>query len=226
MELTKFKMTIAEARKYAQPARRSEYLPEALGEELQYFGVDPYGVELTDGRLTETVLFSYAFQSDEVARAEIYSFDGAEFMLAEKYGDRTNWDAQVLNADVFRNFVRYMNDLVLERKLSETSDSVKTDEFELGGMARVFNHYIMHSTDGQTVGVHLLSPKWSNFRWMWQDHQAFYDGEPVEFVRWVDDRASWQIREDEADVVLRFPDGSERAVTGWRVRFILNKTGE
>lgn len=226
MELTKFNMTIAEARKYAQPARRSEYLPEALVDELQYFGVDPYGVELTDGRLTETVLFSYNFQSDEVARAEIYSFDGTEFMLAEKYGDRTSWDAQVLNADVFRNFVRYMNQLVLEQKLSEMSVSVKTDEFELGGMARVFNHYILHSTDGQSVGVHILSPKWGSFRWMFQECNALIGDEPVEFVRWVDDRPSWRIREGEADVVLRFPDGSERAVAGWQVRFILNKTGE
>jgi len=221
MELQKFNMTLSEARKYAEDPVTIQYLPEGLRDELSYYGVDAYDLELTDGRLTETSLFAYSFQSDEVAIAEIYSFDGAEFLLAEKYGDRTNWDTQFLNTDVFRKFVRYISDLVINQKLETVGAGVKDDQFELGGMARMFNHYILHSTDGETVGVHMLNPKWSNFRWMWNSHVATYDGEPVGFVRWVDDRPSWKIQNDEPDVVLSFPDGSERAVEGWKVRFIL-----
>ncbi len=220
MQLKKFDMTLAEARKYAEEPRAIMYLPESLSEELNNFGIYADDFEL-DGRLTMRVLYAYSFQSDEVAIAEIYSFDGAEFMLAEKYGDRTHWQTEYLNIDVFKQFVRHMSDLHVARKLQMVGDQPIQENFQLGGQGHLFNNYIAHSYDDQTVAVHLMSPKWSNFQWMFRDHVATYDGELVEFVCWADDRKSWEIREMEPDAILRFPDGTEREIEGWKVRFIL-----
>lgn len=221
MQLKKLNMTLNEARRYAQPAQTCQYVPAGLSEELAYFGVHTDYADFDTDRLSVTSLFQYNFQSDEVATAEIYSFDGVEFLLAEKYGDKSDWLTSYLNLDVFKQFVRFMTELQLNTKLGIVGDQTVSGDFALGGPGHPFNGYIAHSYDDQSVAVHFMSPKWGNFQWKFRTHRAEYDGEPVEFVGWVDNRNSWEIKDTEPDVILRFPDGSERPVEGWRVRFIL-----
>jgi hypothetical protein len=223
MEIEPTQLTLTEARRFARaPAPLDYWLPEPLESELRQYGVEASRVEWPAGRLTETVLFEYNFDSDEVATARIYSLDGREFLLAEKYGDRADWTTRFLDLDTFREFVQESARLALEQSLAGIGVDDDAEAIPLGGYQRNFNGYVAFAETPEGPAVHFLSPKWGSYRWAFRDHPASYAGEPVEFVRWVDDRPSWQIRADEADVVLRWQDGTERAVAGWRTAFLLN----
>lgn len=222
MEIEPIQLTLGQARAFARPARYLDYwLPEPLETELCQYGVEASRVEWPAGRLSETVLFEYNFSSDETATARIYSLDGREFLLAEKYGDRSDWITRFLDPDTFREFVQESARLALEQSLADVGTEPDTETIPLGGYQQNFNGYVAFSRTPEGSAVHLLSPKWGNYQWMFRDHPARYEGEPVEFVRWVDDRPSWRIRADEADVVLRWQDGTERLVAGWRTAFLL-----
>ena len=223
METQPIQLTLGDARRFARPPQPLDYwLPEPLESELRQYGVEASRVEWPAGRLTETVLFEYNFDSDETARASIYSLDGREFLLAEKYGDRSDWITQFLDLDTFREFVQESARLALENSLGGIGIDGDTEAIQLGGYQQNFNGYVAFSRTPEGPAVHFLSPKWGSYRWAFQNHPARYDGAAVEFVQWVDDRPSWQIRADEADVVLRWQDGTERAVAGWRTAFLLS----
>lgn len=213
-------MTLALARKYAQPAQVINYINEALETEIRCMGLDSWGIVL-DGctRITQTELFYYGFDSDEIASACIYSFDGAEFMLSQKYGDRTDWNNSIVNRAVYVEFVKFIAELSIAQRLAEISADDTPDDI----LIAVKNGYVAFTETDADVGVHILNPKWGSFQWLFRDHIALYGGDPVEFVRWANDRRSWQQRPDEPDVVLRFPDGTERAVAGIEVAFILKQ---
>jgi hypothetical protein len=222
MEIQPITLTLGQARGFARaPEPLDQWLPEPLEEELRQYGVDYTGVEWPAGRLAETVLFEYNFYSDETATARIYSLDGREFLLAEKYGDRGNWVTQFLSVAVFREFVEESARLALEARLAGVTDR-DPDTIPLGGHQQNFGGYVAFSETPAGPAVHFLSPKWGEYQWRFRDHTAIHDGEPVEFVRWADDRPSWAIGTDEPDAVLRWRDGTDRVVAGRRTRFLLD----
>jgi hypothetical protein len=213
-------MTLALARKYAQPAQVLNYINEALETEIQGMGLDPWGITLAGcTRITQTELFYYGFDSDEIAGASLYSFDGAEFMLSQKYGDRTDWNNSIINRAVYVEFVKFIAELSIAQRLAEISADDNPDDIALA----MKNDYVAFTQSDADVGVHILNPKWGSFQWLFRDHIALYGGEPVEFVRWANDLPSWKQVDGEPDVVLKFPDGTERAVAGIEVAFILKQ---
>jgi hypothetical protein len=205
------RLTLGEARTRAQAPDVMDCLPEHLQTLV--------GISVLDlpkkfvGRLTEQVLYEYSFDSDEVARAVIYAIDGLDFALAEKYGDRTSYDIQILNREAYARFVSMMADILLDEMDVELAD----DSTVLAEP----NDYISFTDGPMGKAIHIHSPKWYyGFERLFESHDAFHvDEVPVKFVGWANPKArSWE--EEGSMIIVELPDGSRKTIDGIEIAFV------
>lgn len=212
-------MNLSTARRFAKEAKIIDYVPDCLAEAssqgYDYVQLPPNQI----GRLKEIELFDYHFSSDEQASAYLYKFDDVDMACAQKYGDKTSWEVDVLDKQAFYDFSKMLFDIKFEEDFQRTHG---TQEDISLVTEKSSNSYILFSDGDAGVGVHIKSPKWGSFLHLFRTHDAFYDGEKVEFVRWVNPtKRSWEEDSKSPDVVLKFPDGSEKECFGIAVAFIL-----
>lgn len=210
-------MTLAEAKAHASEPQTCSWLPECLEYEIG-FGTDGLDLEST-GRLTHRDLYSYVFDSDEVAKAEIYSFDGEDFYLREKYGDRTDAITHILNRKVYGRFVLWLVEIKLDQDWRTAREP--DDALVLGNK----NGYVAFTDGPEGKAVHVLSPKWMlGFERMFQHHKAIWNDQPVSWVRWANDAKSWE--KGGKMVIIKTPDGVQHTIDGLEIAFLLSTRPE
>lgn len=216
------KITVREALSFAKAPATVEWIPECIMTDLNIYSSFCDIPDEQKARFTETRLIDYYFGSDEVAEATLYYFDGVPFLLAEKYGDRTDYMIKIIDRAAYLKFGLF----IFEFSLDANAHVQVVDGLDIE--LKNENGYLIYEKDPERGGlaVHITSPKWCmGFPHMFDSHDAMFRGQPVTFVGWKNEkRAAW---DSGSEIVrLKLPNGDVIECDGGLISFGLRKPSE
>lgn len=215
-------ITVRDALSFAKAPKAVEYIPDFIMDSLN---INCGYVDIPDeqkARFTETRLLDYYFGSDEVAEATLYYFDGVPFLLAEKYGDRTDYIVKIIDRAAYLKFAVY----IFEFSLDATVNVQVADGLDVALKSE--NGYLVYTKEPERGGlaVHIASPRGlMGFPGMFDSHDATFKGQAVTFAGWKNEKlASWS--KGSEIVFLKLPNGEVIECDGGLIEFGLRKPSE
>ncbi len=210
--------SLEKAMKEGLEFRQLDWLPDFFHQDLNISYLAD--IEAIKQKLSVAEILNYYFDSDEEVTANVYAYENIPFLLYEKYGDRTNHNITSINKEVWKKLA---TDVFME-SLDIMHDHLYGDEEKVEDIkiAKLENQHYVNFSDSEkndNFSVHILSPKWQmGFKYMFSTHKAQYQDKNVEFVRFENNKPSW---ESDSSGVVVIMEGEEVIVLGEDINFVI-----
>jgi hypothetical protein len=180
-----------------------------------------YAGMLPKERVALYTLFDLGFMSDEQCELHVLEVDGKPVGIAHKFADRSDWNCDIIDADLFKVVAREMAIAALDHRLAAVVPGT------LERLSDLRNGYIHFLDDAETMFA-VRSPKWMyGFDRLPKEHRAFYvdDQGQVQAVasigKFANDKLSHTHEPDVSDVTVVLENGADVVVDGSQLMFEL-----
>jgi hypothetical protein len=174
-------------------------------------------------RVAVYTLFNVLHESDESCELHVLAYDDKPVGFAHRAGDTDDWDARILDEELFKVLAREMAMSLLEE------DLVNVTAEPVASLSALQNQYLYFVGDKETV-VAVRNPKWAcGFERFAEGRRVFYVDHQGTMHQVAKIRAfannKWHTRDQDHDDIFITINGAERVVDATQLLFELVPNG-